>query len=121
MIQQPDFVYFSQVGAGVIFFSDDQINDAIDRQPAELAFGTLKPGDMTTMVNRFNRPIKYLGLLKEKSDVLKCMAFEFHRSTDLFETKIYVDCYHIVSGTRLFKKYNDVSGRDYNFINGKWN
>jgi hypothetical protein len=116
-----EYAMFSKgIGMGVIFHSDQEIKENILPKKANAKSGDLIPGDLTTFGNMFNRPIKYLGMLKEKTESSPCLTFEFHRESDLFETRIYCDCFFLIEPNRLFKKFTELSGRDYNFINGKW-
>ena len=106
------------VGQGIIFNSDIDLKSHINPTSVFIGNETIYAGQMTSMQCFFYIDILYLGMLKD--DKYTCLCFELGREKDLFTEKIYVTAIYKITDKRLFKKYALHSGRDFNYIKGKW-
>lgn len=113
-----EFLIDSSLGNYIIFDSIEDSNNNLLPVSVTVKPEQLHPGAMTTMGNLFKRPIEFLGLLKDRES--KVMLFKFAHEKSLFDERIYCDCYFLISETKLFKKFNELWGRDFNYINGVW-
>ena len=105
------------IGNYLVLENEDKAADYINPIEVQLVNETLVPGTKTDLTKFFKHPIEYAGILKEDPRVL---MFYLGEDADLFQNKRFYDCYFKITDSRLFKKYNDRTGRDYNFIKGKW-
>lgn len=115
-------VYFSKkVGQGFILDENDNANDFILKKQTTLNGETLIPGSSYKLNDFFIRPVEFAGLFSEEMQ-LKLFEKPLHLVFFIGEHdgKRYYDIYHKISEQRIFKKYNELSGRDFIFKNGKW-
>jgi hypothetical protein len=111
-------IFNNKIGQGFILDETDQEADYVNPIPVTINGVLIQPGEMTTMSGYFLHPVKYVG--KFKSSVPELICFYLGSNTDLEGTKRFYDCYYKITEQRLFKKYAEQSGRDYNLINGIW-
>jgi hypothetical protein len=112
-------VFYPLLGQGIIFDSMQDLEENVIPVPAQFNYGFIEANTMTDVFGFWREPILFKGFLKEK-DRSNCMVFYLGIEEDLFSKKIHCDTIYLISKTRLFKKYNDLSGRDYNMVNGIW-
>lgn len=89
----------------------------IEFEPKEMmvADEILIPGRFTSMSGFFKNSLEYVGVVNESS-----LLFRIGEEINLFGIKEYYQVIHWITETRLFSMYTYHSGRDFNFINGKW-
>jgi hypothetical protein len=111
-------VFFNNgVGQGLILSSIDNESSYIGKVAVTINGKEIKPGELTDLDGFFNHPIKFSGVFIEHPALL---CFFLGEEKDLFNVYRYYDCYYLIDEDRLFKKYKEDSGRDFNFINGQW-
>lgn len=72
-------------------------------------------GQKTDLKGFFNRELEIVGKEKDGSTV-----FFIGTTEDLFGKTFYYEPVLILDENRIFIVYNPGSGRDHNYINGKW-
>ena len=88
----------------------------IERKDLELTPGTVKPDELTTLWDWFNRPCQYLGMIGKRA-----IFYLGQGDSDLFEQgAYYYDVTHIFLPDRIGKAYNYQSFRDSFWKNGRW-
>ncbi len=113
-------IYSCNGGLGVILHNENEA-DFINHESIFVGDRLFLPGDMTDFMGMFIKPIRYAGLLIEsESESRKIMCFHTGDDSDLFGKKSYYYCFYKISDSRIFNKYTENSGRDYNWINGQW-
>lgn len=110
-------IFGGGVGQGLIMNHDDNASDYIDSKSITVADEEIFPNTLTALKGFFKHEIKYVGLLKGEKNVM-CFYLGFDK--DVLFPKHYYDCYYRITNDRLFCKYTEKSGRDFNFINNKW-
>lgn len=111
-------VFFSKIGMGIIFESMEELEENVIPIEVEFKPGIIYPNTMTDLFGFWKCPILYKGILKDQ--IHNFMVFYLGNDNDLFDSRFYCDGIFWISETRMFKKYNDLSGRDFNLIDGKW-
>ena len=107
----------SRIGMYMVLEVNDHEPDFIKPQTVELCSEILTPGGKTTLTNHFTKPVEFAGVRVDDELIL---CFYLGDDEDLFTHRRFYDCYYIITPSRLFKKYSELSGRDYNFINNRW-
>ena len=115
MIQKT--IYNHQCGLGVVTDSFNLIYQIATPKKVSVNAQEITPGELTHLSNFFAHEIKYIGKLTDHED---CLVFYLGSNKTLFEEIHYFKCIHKISETRLFDKYTEISGRDFNYINGQW-
>lgn len=111
-------VYFGfNIGQGFILSNKEDELKYVDTNNVIVAGELIKPNYMTSLSGFFNIPIQFVGTLKDEKNL---MCFYLGSESDLFGEKHYYDCYYLITNTRIFKKYTEDSGRDFNFKNKVW-
>ncbi len=115
MIQKT--IFNNQCGLGVVTDSFQLIYQIATPEIVSINNEEIKPGKLTHLSNFFAHELKYIGKLKDHDN---CLVFYLGSNKSLFEEVHYFKCIHKISETRLFDKYTEISGRDFNYINGIW-
>lgn len=105
------------LGQVVIFDDYEDMKLHIDPITVQLASGDLVPGEMTTVGGYWAAPLKFVGVLRDNPMVC---VFYVGVHANIFENCILCDTFYRIHHDRIFKKYTDSSGRDHNWINGRW-
>lgn len=112
-------VFSHNQGSGYIHTDRAEIEKYVNPVPVLVVDETIQPNTETTLVGFFSRPLLYLGLAGDNE-----MIFYLGDSgdpEDLFaEKKYYYGSTHLIHRHRLFEMYTYISGRDYNWIDGRW-
>ena len=108
-------VFGNNQGSGYIHKSPEVITEEVKPVPMTITGVKINPGEETTLSDHFCRPLKYLGMLDDNE-----MIFLMGTTGDLFETNYYYQSVHRIADGRIFEMFSHGSGRDFNFINGKW-
>jgi len=110
-------IYSGSGGLGIISKNENEA-DFIEAKAVSLADKIIEPGSMTDLFGKFTKPIRYAGLLKENEHEVMC----FHTGDieDIFGKTSYYYCWYKISEYRIFNKYTELSGRDFNWINNQW-
>lgn len=106
--------YSKNQGQGIIFENDENIYDHLTKQGTLLAAEYLKPGMKTTVSGFLKDEVTYLGWIKTMPAKLVFLLGEH-------ENKKYCIVINKITITRIFIKYNDLSGTDYRFKDNNWN
>ena len=88
-----------------------------DPATIELESENLTPGVYTSLGELHTAPMRFMGSIPGEPGSL---VFHLGDVVNLFGTRSYYAVYHFLSPTRLFRMYAHGSGRDYNWVNGKW-
>lgn len=104
-------------GQGFILQDKTKEESLLLKENINILDQVITPGNMTDLAGFFLKKIQFVGFLKEETN---CMCFYLGCEQSLFETKYYYDCYYLITESRIFKKYGEHFGRDYNFIDNKW-
>ena len=99
---------------GLIFQQGENMEDYFLPEILEVGNDCLIPGENTTMSGFFNVPVKYVGILKDEQSKFMCFYLGEDDRQHYYEVVVYIN------SLRIFKKYTDLSGRDYIFKNNKW-
>jgi len=114
--------YSNSGGMGIILNHSEFIRKHVFFEQSRIEYPDgslfLIPGVESNLWGFWNVPMEYVGTLKSTSK--NCLVFYAGEESTIFETKHYFYCVYLISPSRIFIKYNESSGRDYNYINGKW-
>lgn len=110
-------IYSNMCGCGIILNSDESEVDYFEPKEFIINGAKLNTGDFTNLSGLFNKPVRYVGVLKGDSN---CMCFRLGYNVDFFGSKTFYSCFFWISESRLVNKYTENSARDFNWINGKW-
>lgn len=102
-------------GQGMGYIADGKHALPVKPRSFQLAGELIAPGYSTTLSGHFCRPLEFLGALEPKE-----MIFYIGSDGDLFREKHYFQSVLWVSETRIFESFKPGSGRDFNFIGGRW-
>ena len=100
------------------YSASDGIYYKVSEENNELFLQSLIPdnrGQKTDLKGFFNRELEIAGKEKDGSTV-----FFIGTTEDLFGTTFYYEPVLILDENRIFIVYKPGSGRDHNYINGKW-
>ena len=88
----------------------------VEEENKEKFLSSLEPCEKikTDLKGFFNRELEAVGILKEMT------VFYIGCTEDLFGRKYYYEPVGILSENRIFIRYGEYHGRDFNFINGRW-
>jgi hypothetical protein len=106
--------YSNNIGQGIICYNGEQID--LDAIPVNVADEILIPDTYTSMNGYFKKSLKFKGIYQNNK-----LVFEIGTDEDIFESKTYYQIINRISQYVLFEKYGERHGRDYRWINGKWN
>lgn len=106
-------LYSHSMGEGIIIENDEQLS--LREESRTVANEILIPGTLTTVSGYFNHPLKFCGVYGKNS-----LVFLIGKESDLFCTKTYYQVIHLITEFRLFSMFTWLSGRDFNYVNGKW-
>lgn len=114
-----EYCIFKKIGIGFILndYEYNNLHNILDNTNFRVVNETLVPNNYTTLSNFFDSPVLYAGELKDRKNA---MAFYLGFDEDLFEKTHYFQCLYHIANDRIFTKYTEYSGRDYNFIDNKW-
>lgn len=107
-------VIFSKIGQGLTILNSENLIDFIEPAPFVLAGQELIPGEYYTLNGFFKIPIEYSGLLK--NEISKYLCFYLGEEDGIK----YYTVYAFINEIRIFKKFTETSGRDFNYKNGFW-
>lgn len=112
------------VQGSYIVASNNSFEDILLKEPIELCFTTVNPGEETNLGDWFNRKVKYVGMLpSEDHKVIKKAVFYIGKGeSDLFqEGAEYYDLTLIIAPNRIGKVYKAGTFRDCFWLKRKGN
>jgi len=113
-----EFVLFSnKQGSGYFSLLDNEIDNEINKVDISINNQKIKVGEFINLDNFFCRDLQYLGINKKNNSE---MIFFIGATNNLFEEVYYYQSIFKISESRIFELTGQGSGRDYNFIGGKW-
>lgn len=108
-------IYSRAQGCGYIHEDPKLIEGFIRPVPVTVVDEFVQPGSLTTLSGYLAVPVRYLGLNGDKE-----MIFFIGSAEDLFEPRFYYLSIYLVHRYRIFEMFSFQSGRDHNWINGRW-
>ena len=107
-------IFSHNQGQGIISETKDIL---IDKTPGVLKLGntSFDIGDSITLDGFFDFPHEFVGSINNNRLIFYCGS-----DANLFETHHYFKVICYISPTRIFVMYTEISGRDYNWVNGIW-
>jgi hypothetical protein len=109
-----DTVIFNRnMGEGLILNNDDVLD--IEFDSPTVANEILVPGTSTSMSGYFKHSLEFCGVMDKNK-----LVFFIGEVNDLLSKKRYYQVVTLISEFRLFSMFTYSSGRDFNFIKGKW-
>lgn len=107
-----------------IVASDKSFEDILLKEPLQLEFTTVNPGEESDLGDWFNRKVRYVGMLPSKDHkVIKKAVFYIGKGeSDLFqEGAEYYDLTYVIAPNRIGKKYTELTFRDCFWLKRKGN
>lgn len=111
-------IYSGNNGLGIILNKNDKEEDFVVPTEIHLINKLIKPGEFTDLFGFYEKPIRYVGCMKNESKTL--MVFHIGDRNDLFNGYKYYYCLYLIDNFRICNKYSHNSARDFNWVNGKW-
>ena len=108
-------VFSRSQGSGYIHTDPDMMARYLRPESITVVDEVLFPGMMTTLSGHFCSPVYYLGLVSTKE-----MIFKLGEDGDLLKTRYYYQSVHFIDRYRIFEMFTWQSGRDFNWIGGRW-
>lgn len=106
-------IFSNNMGEGLILKPGENIEF---RKETPLVAGEyLIPGTFTSMSGYFRHSLEFCGVINKNG-----LVFHIGDDTNLFDTKKYYQVVHLISETRVFSMFTFQSGRDFNYVNGRW-
>lgn len=109
--------FSNNMGEGYISDDPIEMEQLLDKKNIFVANENIEPGQETTINGFYTKAIKYVGVLKTNHQAI---IFYIGQRVDLFSTTHYYQLLYLIDNDRLFEMFTEKSGRDFNFINGKW-
>lgn len=112
-------VLISGVGHFVISDIYSDVVGSLLKENVKVGRTTLKAGEETDLDGYYNiaKPI-YAGYKKNNNS--KELYFYYGIESDMFREQHYFQIINLISKERIFITFSNTGGRDFNFINGKW-
>ena len=108
-------------GIGLFEVSDttEEVTDNLCEIDVEIGRSILKVGEETDLDGYYNiaKPI-YAGYKKNNNS--KELYFYYGIESDMFREQHYFQIINLISKERIFITFSNTGGRDFNFIDGKW-
>lgn len=109
-----DTVIFNRnMGEGLILNNNDVLD--VELESPNVANEILVPGTSTSMSGYFKHSLEFCGVMDKNK-----LVFFIGEVNDLLGKKRYYQVVTLISEFRLFSMFTYSSGRDFNFIKGKW-
>lgn len=108
-------------GTGHFIISDnyEEVSEFLLKDQIEVGRTTLKVGEETDLDGYFNKgKVKFAGYIKNTGS--EVLYFYYGNESDMFGDKHYFQLIFRISKSRIFIGFHNDGGRDFNFINGKW-
>jgi len=109
-------IFRGGIGEGILTDVGEVIPDLV-KQSVTVVDTVIEPDTMTDLLGHWRCPIRYVGMILPNTLVF----YLGDQGGSLFEPrKSAYQCIHLITPTRLFLMFTFKSGRDWNWIKGKW-
>ena len=109
-------------GVGNFKISDnfEEVTDRLKTDPVLIGNSLLEAGEDTDLDGYFNlASAKFVGYTTY-NEIHKVLYFYYGHDSDLFGGRHFFQLINWIDWNRIYITFSKSGGRDFNFINGKW-